>query len=61
MLTLDELERRAYISGNTELAAAYATAIDLESEKAEELEHEVRHLKETIDSLESELSECDCG
>lgn len=61
MLTLEELERRAYISGNVELAAAYATAINVESEQVLELEHEVRHLKEAVENLEAELDECDCG
>lgn len=61
MLTLNELERRAYISGNVELANAYGAQMDSESEQIEELEHEVRHLKETVDNLEAELLECDCG
>lgn len=33
MLTLEEQERRAYISGNTELAAALAAAVDAENER----------------------------
>ena len=57
MLTLEEQERRAYIAGNAELAAALAIAIDGESEEVEELEHEVRQLKQQVVDLEAELED----
>jgi predicted nucleic acid-binding Zn-ribbon protein len=52
MRTLEELERHAYISGSTELAGAYARAMDVESEQVDELEHEIRGLKDEVSALE---------
>jgi predicted nuclease with TOPRIM domain len=55
MRTLEELERHAYISGNTELAGAYARALDVENEQIEELEHEIRGLKSDLADFEGEV------
>lgn len=53
MLTIEEQERRAYISGNVELAAALGASIDFESDRVGELEHD-------NEALSSELSDtCD--
>ncbi len=48
-LTLDEQERRAYVEGNTDLAAVLARADD-----AEAALDEVGRLKEEIDELRAE-------
>lgn len=59
MLTLEERERRAYIEGRVEEAALLAFTLDTESERVDELEHEVRMLKSEIAELELQLAECD--
>lgn len=55
MLTLEERERRAYISGRTEEAALLAVVIDNESEQVKELEYEIRSLKDEVRELQDEL------
>lgn len=55
MLTIEEQERRAYISGNVELAAALGATTDLESERAEELEHDNRMLNSELSDTCDEL------
>lgn len=57
MLTLEEQECRAYIAGNVELAAALGAAIDVESERVEELEHEVSMRDDEIASLRAQLDD----
>lgn len=59
MLTLEEQERRAYINGNVELAAAIGASIDLESERIEEAEHDARELKREVDDLTEQLQVAD--
>lgn len=59
MLTLEEQERRAYINGNVELAAAIGASIDLESERIEEAEHDARELKRKVDDLTEQLQVAD--
>jgi hypothetical protein len=49
VLTLEEQERRAYVEGNTELAAVLARADD-----AEAALDEVDRLKEEIEDLQAE-------
>jgi chemotaxis regulatin CheY-phosphate phosphatase CheZ len=54
MLTLDEMERAAYVRGDTTLAGALAARIDAEDELAavpaalEELQDEIGHLKRIL-------------
>lgn len=59
-LTLEEQERRAYISGNTELAAALAAALDAQGtgvelthaqDRIEELEDRIRELEDEVSDL----------
>lgn len=59
MLTIEEQERRAYISGNTELAAALGASMDLESERVDEAEHDARELKREVEDLEEQLQVAD--
>ena len=59
MLTIEEQERRAYISGNVELAAALGAATDLESDRVEEAEHDARELRREVDDLEEQLQVAD--
>lgn len=59
MLTPEEQERRAYISGNVELAAAIGASIDLESDRVEEAEHDARELKREVDDLSEQLQIAD--
>ena len=54
MLTLDEMERAAYVSGDTSTAALLAARIDAEDALAaeaaarEELQDEIAHLKRIL-------------
>ncbi len=64
MLTIEEQERRAYISGNVELAAALGATIDAESERVGELEHdnemmsaELRDTSEELDAAHDRIAE----
>lgn len=59
MLTPEEQERRAYINGNVELAAAIGASIDLESERIEEAEHDARESKREVDDLTEQLQVAD--
>lgn len=59
MLTLEEQERRAYISGNTELAGALGASMDLESDRVDEAEHDARELRREVDDLEEQLQVAD--
>lgn len=59
MLTIEEQERRAYISGNVELANALGAAMDLESDRVEEAEHDARELRREVDDLEEQLRVAD--
>lgn len=59
MLTIEEQERRAYISGNVELAAALGASMDLESERVDEAEHDARELRREVDDLEEQLQIAD--
>lgn len=59
MLTIEEQERRAYISGNVELAAALGASMDLESERVGEAEHDARELRREVDDLEEQLQTAD--
>lgn len=59
MLTIEEQERRAYISGNVELANALGAAMDLESDRVEEAEHDARELRREVDDLEKQLQVAD--
>lgn len=54
MLTLEERERRAYITGDLQLAAVLGEAIDAESERIENLKWENEHLRDRVNELESE-------
>ena len=57
-LTLEEQERRAYISGDVGLASALGGEdgyLSVESERIEELEHEVRMLKDEVECFETQL------
>jgi hypothetical protein len=56
MLTIEERERRAYISGNVELAAALAAGIGFESGLVEELEHDNRMLSSELSDTCDELN-----
>ena len=55
MLTLEERERRAYITGNVELAAALAESVDVVSDEVDELRHENGMLKAELADTEDEL------
>lgn len=59
MLTAEERERRAYIEGNTELAAALGGEIDDIVSRESELEHENEHLKAENDRLTGEVEKLD--
>ena len=56
MLTVEEQERRAYISGNVELAAAFGASMDLKRE-ADALEEQLQVADERIAELEQELAD----
>ena len=53
MLTIDEQERRAYISGDTQRAALLARTMDLKSEGTT---HE-KEMQAAVDAAEREVSE----
>lgn len=59
MLTLEEQERRAYISGNTELAAALGAALDAEHHEVElnEAQQRIEELEDEVADLEDRLDE----
>lgn len=59
MLTLEEQERRAYISGNAQLADALAFAIDMESEAIKEASHDARYWKEECESAQEALEDAE--
>ncbi len=59
MLTLEEQERRAYITGNVELANALGASIDAESGRVEEAEHYARELKREVDDLSYQIAAAD--
>lgn len=59
MLTLEEQERRAYISGQTELAEALRLAIKADSDAVRDLKGEVESLKKEVERLEARLWEAE--
>ena len=59
MLTLEEQERRAYVEGYVAWAGVLALAIDAESERLDEAEHDARELKREVDDLEDQLQAAD--
>lgn len=59
MLTIEEQERRAYISGNIELAAALGASIDAESGRVEEAEYAARELQREVDDLSEQVAIAD--
>lgn len=56
-LTLEERERRAYITGNVELAEVLGGEIDAVDDRIAELESEVESLKDEVKSIEAERDE----
>ena len=59
MMTLEERERRAYADGRVEEAALLREAIDPVDDRIEELEFEVRGLKDDVASLEAQVFEAE--
>jgi urocanate hydratase len=59
MLTLEEQERRAYISGNTQLAAALGAQIDVNDKAIEEASHDARYWKEECESAQEALEDAE--
>lgn len=64
MLTIEEQERRAYISGNVELAAALAAIDEDGRESEDELRHdrdmmsaELRNTTEELDAAHARIAE----
>ena len=55
MMTLEERECRAYIDGNTTLAAAYALALQAIDDLIEEQGEEIEMLRKNVDRLEDQL------
>lgn len=56
MMTLDEMERRAYVSGNTELSVVLGAAIDLSRLATDGHEADVcEDVCEEADDIEREL------
>lgn len=55
MKTYKELEREAYIAGNTELAKIYADADEIQN--SDDLEREIENLRIDLDEANSTLEE----
>lgn len=58
MLTIEEQERRAYITGNTQLAAALGSVLDADSEEGEMIQmlgERINDLERDLDAAEEEL------